>query len=263
MPILRVRGLSKSFGTFEVVRDVSFEVERGQKVAIIGPSGSGKTTVLRCINFLERPNGGVVEIDGERFGVRVSGTSERFESDASLAKRRADIGFVFQRFNLFSHLTALENVALAPRLVRLMPREDAHAIGSRMLARVGLSGKENNYPDALSGGQQQRVAIARVLAMQPKLILFDEPTSALDPELVGEVLAVMRDLANDGMTMLVVTHEIRFAAEVADRIIFMDGGQIVADGPPRQVLYDQPTDRMKQFLRSLSPDSAPSTGVAS
>lgn len=260
MPILRVKDLSKSFGTFNVIRGVSFDVERGQKVAIIGPSGSGKTTVLRCINFLERPNGGAIEIDGERFGVRGTGTAERFESDTSLAKRRADIGFVFQRFNLFSHLSALDNVALAPRLVRRMPREEALATGRKMLARVGLSGKEHSYPDALSGGQQQRVTIARVLAMQPKLILFDEPTSALDPELVGEVLAVMRALAHDGMTMLVVTHEIRFAAEVADRILFMDGGQIVADGPPRTVLYDQPTDRMRQFLRSLSPEVAPLAG---
>jgi len=260
MPILRVRDLTKSFGTLKVVQGLSFDVERGQKVAIIGPSGSGKTTALRCLNFLERPDGGTVEIDGERFGVRVSSGGERFESDRALARKRAEIGFVFQRFNLFSHLTALQNITLAPRLVRKMARAQAEEIGGRMLARVGLAGKENAYPDALSGGQQQRVAIARVLAMQPKLILFDEPTSALDPELVGEVLAVMRDLARDGMTMLVVTHEIRFAAEVADRILFMDGGRIVADGPPRQVLYEQPTDRMRQFLRSLSSDPLPNPG---
>jgi polar amino acid transport system ATP-binding protein len=261
MPILRVRDLTKSFGPLTVVKGLSFDVERGQKVAIIGPSGSGKTTALRCLNFLERPESGSVEIDGERFGVRNVGGSERFETDTALAKRRADIGFVFQRFNLFSHLTALENVTLAPRLVRKTPRDAAEDFGRKMLARVGLADKENNYPDALSGGQQQRVAIARVLAMQPKLILFDEPTSALDPELVGEVLAVMRDLASEGMTMLVVTHEIRFAAEVADRILFMDGGSIVSDGPPRQVLYEQPTDRMRQFLRSLSMDVVP-PGVA-
>jgi ABC-type polar amino acid transport system ATPase subunit len=257
MPILRVRDLTKSFGRLTVVQGLSFDVERGQKVAIIGPSGSGKTTALRCLNFLERPDSGSVEIDGERFGVRVGGSSERFESDTALARKRAEIGFVFQRFNLFSHLTALDNVMLAPRLVRRMQRSAAEALGRKMLARVGLAGKEDSYPDALSGGQQQRVAIARVLAMQPKLILFDEPTSALDPELVGEVLAVMRDLAHEGMTMLVVTHEIRFAAEVADRILFMDRGRIVADGPPRQVLYEQPTDRMRQFLRSLSPDVMP------
>jgi polar amino acid transport system ATP-binding protein len=261
MPILKVKDLTKSFGPLTVVQGISFEVERGQKVAIIGPSGSGKTTALRCINFLERPNGGVIEIDGERFGVRHVGGAERFESDTALAKKRAEIGFVFQRFNLFSHLTALDNVTLAPRLVRRMPREAAVELGRRMLARVGLAGKEDTYPDALSGGQQQRVAIARVLAMQPKLILFDEPTSALDPELVGEVLAVMRDLAHEGMTMLVVTHEIRFAAEVADRILFMDKGRIVADGPPRQVLYEQPTDRMRQFLRSLSSDVAGENGA--
>lgn len=260
MPILRVRELRKSFGSVNVVHGVTFDVERGQKIAIIGPSGSGKTTVLRCINFLERPNGGSIEIDGKRFGVSITGTAERFESDTALAKRRAEIGFVFQRFNLFSHLTALGNVTLAPRLVRRMPREEADTIGRSMLARVGLEGKEDAYPDNLSGGQQQRVAIARVLAMQPKLILFDEPTSALDPELVGEVLAVMRDLAQDGMTMLVVTHEIRFAAEVADRILFMDGGKIVADGPPRDVLYDNPTSRMRQFLSSLSVDALPFAG---
>ena len=254
MPILNVKNLHKSFGPLKVLDDVSFSVEKGQKLAIIGPSGSGKTTVLRCINFLERPSGGVIEIDGQRFGVRGSGSSERFESDTALAMRRADIGFVFQRFNLFSHLTALGNVALAPRLVRGVARAEAEDLGRRMLARVGLTGKENVFPDALSGGQQQRVAIARVLAMQPKLILFDEATSALDPELVGEVLSVMRDLAEEGMTMLIVTHEIRFAAEVADRILFMDAGRIVADGPPRQVLFDEPTDRMRLFLRSLSGD---------
>lgn len=261
MPILRVKDLTKSFGSATVVQGLSFDVERGQKVAIIGPSGSGKTTALRCINFLERPDSGAIEIDGERFGVRAGAGAERFESDTSLAKKRAEIGFVFQRFNLFSHLTALGNVTLAPRLVRRTSREAADALGRKMLARVGLTGKEESYPDALSGGQQQRVAIARVLAMQPKLILFDEPTSALDPELVGEVLAVMRDLAREGMTMLVVTHEIRFAAEVADRILFMDGGRIVADGPPRQVLYEQPTDRMRQFLRSLSLDVLPPPGA--
>jgi polar amino acid transport system ATP-binding protein len=261
MSILRVKDLTKSFGSLTVVEGLSFEVERGQKVAIIGPSGSGKTTALRCINFLERPDGGSIEIDGERFGIRTAGGTERFESDTALAKKRAEIGFVFQRFNLFSHLTALDNITLAPRLVRRMSREEAGAVGRKMLARVGLAGKEGSYPDALSGGQQQRVAIARVLAMQPKLILFDEPTSALDPELVGEVLAVMRDLAREGMTMLVVTHEIRFAAEVADRILFMDRGRIVADGPPRQVLYEQPTDRMRQFLRSLSTDVTPGAGA--
>jgi polar amino acid transport system ATP-binding protein len=257
MPILHVRNLVKSYGALKVIDDVSIAVERGQKVAIIGPSGSGKTTVLRCINFLERPNSGSIEIDGARFGVKVTGGKERFESDRTLARHRADIGFVFQRFNLFSHLTALENVTLAPRLVRKIPHAQAEETGRRMLARVGLAGKENSFPDALSGGQQQRVAIARVLAMQPKLMLFDEPTSALDPELVGEVLGVMRGLAEDGMTMLIVTHEIRFAAEVADRIIFMDGGRIVADGPPREVLYERPTDRMRLFLRSLSGDAVP------
>jgi polar amino acid transport system ATP-binding protein len=262
MAVLNVRNLVKCFGALKVLDGVSLAVERGQKVAIIGPSGSGKTTVLRCINFLERPTSGTIEIDGQPFGVKLRGGRERYESDRALAKRRADIGFVFQRFNLFSHLTALQNVALAPRLVRGLPRPEAEAIARKMLARVGLGQKEDSLPDALSGGQQQRVAIARVLAMQPKIILFDEPTSALDPELVGEVLAVMRSLALDGMTMLIVTHEIRFAAEVADRIIFMDGGRIVADGAPKQVLYENPTDRMRQFLRTLSNDVAATASEA-
>lgn len=257
MAILRLTNLEKSFGPIRVLDGVSFEVERGQKVAIIGPSGSGKTTLLRCINFLERPTGGSVEIDGEPFGMKNVGGHDRYESDRALAKRRADIGFVFQRFNLFSHLTALQNVALAPRLVRRMTREDSEAIARKMLARVGLEAKSDNMPEALSGGQQQRVAIARVLAMQPKLILFDEPTSALDPELVGEVLNVMRSLAADGMTMLIVTHEIRFAAEVADRVIFMDHGRIAADGTPRDVIINHPTERVRQFLRTLSSEERP------
>jgi ABC-type polar amino acid transport system ATPase subunit len=254
MPILRISNLEKSFGPLTVLAGVSFEVERGQKVAIIGPSGSGKTTLLRCVNFLERPTGGAIEIDGEAFGIKRVGGQDRYESDRALAKRRADIGFVFQRFNLFSHLTVLQNVALAPRLVRKASRADAEALARKMLARVGLDAKADAMPEALSGGQQQRVAIARVLAMQPKLILFDEPTSALDPELVGEVLAVMRSLASEGMTMLIVTHEIRFAAEVADRVIFMDHGRIAADGTPRDVIINHPTERVRQFLRSLSSD---------
>ncbi len=252
MPILRIANLCKSFGPLTVLDDVSIDVERGQKVAIIGPSGSGKTTLLRCVNFLERPTGGTIEIEGKQFGKRLVRGRERYDSDWALAKERADIGFVFQRFNLFSHLSALDNVALAPRLVRKLSREDAESIARRMLARVGLASKERSMPDAVSGGQQQRVAIARVLAMQPKLILFDEPTSALDPELVGEVLSVMRSLAADGMTMLIVTHEIRFAVEVADRVIFMDQGRIAADGTPKDVIVNPTTDRVRQFLRSLS-----------
>jgi len=252
MPILRISNLTKTFGSLSVLNDVSFDVEKGQKVAIIGPSGSGKTTLLRCVNFLERPTSGAIQIDGRRFGVKTTGGKERYESDWALAQERADIGFVFQRFNLFAHLSALDNVALAPRLVRKLSRSDAEAVARRMLARVGLGNKEQSMPDALSGGQQQRVAIARVLAMQPKLILFDEPTSALDPELVGEVLSVMRNLAEEGMTMLIVTHEIRFAADVADRVIFMDHGRIAADGTPKDTLVNRPTERMRQFLRSLS-----------
>jgi ABC-type polar amino acid transport system ATPase subunit len=263
MPVLRVDKLSKFYGALQVLEEVSFEVEEGQKVAVIGPSGSGKTTMLRCINFLEKPTSGTIEIAGQPFGRTVKGGRERFESDRALAKRRADIGFVFQRFNLFSHLTALENVALAPHLARGMTRADAERLGREMLRRVGLESKAHATPDTLSGGQQQRVAIARVLAMQPRLILFDEPTSALDPELVGEVLNVMQSLAADGMTMIIVTHEIRFAADVADRVIFMDKGKIALDGPPRQILIETPSDRVRQFLSSMRFDMpAPAPGGA-
>ena len=253
-PILDVIGLRKQFGAVPVLDDVTFSVRRGEKVAVIGPSGSGKTTMLRCLNFLEMPSGGRIVIDGKPFGRVERRGREVVETDKALADRRAEIGFVFQRFNLFGHLTALQNVALAPRLVRGLPEAEARRLAGEMLERVGLSHRVDALPEMLSGGQQQRVAIARVMAMRPKLILFDEPTSALDPELVGEVLAVMRDLARQGMTMLIVTHEIRFAAEVADRILFMDKGRIALDGTPREVLVDGTTDRVRQFLRSMHAD---------
>src|SRR5690606_33594911 len=210
------------------------------------------------INMLEKIERGLLAVDGQHIGYRVGGDGRLHEmTEREICRQRRDIGMVFQRFNLFQHMTALENVIEGPVGVLGESRSEATARARELLRRVGLEHKADSFPAELSGGQQQRVAIARALAMQPKLILFDEPTSALDPELVGEVLAVMRDLAQEGMTMLVVTHEIRFAAEVADRILFMEGGRIAADGPPRQVLYEQPTDRMRQSLRSLSMDAPP------
>ncbi len=197
-PLVRITGLRKSFGTIEVLKGIDLDVAAGECVSIVGPSGSGKTTLLRCVNFLERPTGGEVWVDGKRIGQKEVGGTVRDLSDRQMAGARAEIGFVFQRFNLFPHLTALENVTLAPRRVRKLEQNAARELGKEMLAKVGLAHKVDDYPERLSGGQQQRVAIARVLAMQPKLILFDEPTSALDPELVGEVLAVMRKLAEEG-----------------------------------------------------------------
>jgi polar amino acid transport system ATP-binding protein len=250
-PLVRIADLHKSFGAVEVLRGVSIDVARGEVVAIVGPSGSGKTTLLRCINFLERPSAGEIWIDGQRIGQAVRRGRLRELSDREMAQERAEIGFVFQRFNLFPHLTAVENVALAPRKVRGLAREAALELAAAMLAKVGLAHKLNDYPERLSGGQQQRVAIARVLAMQPKLILFDEPTSALDIELVGEVLRVMRQLAEEGRTMLIVTHEIRFAGEVADRVIFMDEGLIVEEGPPETILKRPSRERTRSFLRKI------------
>jgi polar amino acid transport system ATP-binding protein len=245
--LVRIVGLKKRFGAIEVLRGVDLEVARGERVSIIGPSGSGKTTLLRCINFLERPTGGEIWVDGQRIGV----ANGRMLSDRQMARSRAEIGFVFQRFNLFPHLTALENVALAPRRVRGARPEAARALAAEMLEKVGLGHKLGEHPERLSGGQQQRVAIARMLAMQPKLLLFDEPTSALDPELVGEVLTVMRKLAEEGRTMMVVTHEIRFAGDVSDRVIFMDHGAIVEQGPPREVLRRPAHDRTRAFLSKI------------
>ncbi len=250
-PIVRIASLRKSFGHHEVLAGIDLDVMRGEKVSIIGPSGSGKTTLLRCINHLEKPTGGHVYIDGTLIGEKeVDGRFVQL-SDYELAKERQEIGFVFQRFNLFPHLTAIENVTIALRKVLGLGREDADLRGREMLEKVGLSHKINDYPERLSGGQQQRVAIARVLAMQPKLILFDEATSALDPELIGEVLLVIRKLAEEGRTMIIVTHEIQFAVEVSDRIVFMDGGRIIEQGPPKKVVFDPENARTRTFLAHI------------
>ncbi len=250
-PLLRIVDLHKSFGALEVLKGVTIEVERGEKLSIIGPSGSGKTTLLRCVNYLEKPTSGHVWVDGTLIGEKQVNGRYVHLSDRELARERAEIGFVFQRFNLFPHLTALDNVTVAPRRVLGLPRAEAEQRAIAMLEKVGLAHKAAQYPERLSGGQQQRVAIARVLAMQPKLMLFDEATSALDPELIGEVLKVMRELANEGRTMLIVTHEIQFAAEVSDRVIFMDGGQIVEQGTPEQMFKRPAQERTRAFLRQI------------
>ena len=249
--LIRIIDLHKSFGTLEVLKGVELEVARGECISIIGPSGSGKTTLLRCVNFLERPTKGEIWVDGQRIGQQEVGGRLRDLSDREMARERAEIGFVFQRFNLFPHLSARDNVALAPRRVRGMARPEARELAAEMLRKVGLGHKLEEFPERLSGGQQQRVAIARVLAMQPKVILFDEPTSALDPELVGEVLSVMRALAEEGRTMMIVTHEIRFAGDVSDRVVFMDHGRIVEQGPPQEVLRQPKQERTRAFLRKI------------
>jgi polar amino acid transport system ATP-binding protein len=251
-PLLRIVDLHKRFAALEVLSGIDLDVARGEVVSIIGPSGSGKTTLLRCINYLEKPSAGRVYIDGKLIGERQAANGSYVHlSDRELAKERQEIGFVFQRFNLFPHLTALENVTIAPRKVLGMPRAEAAQRGREMLEKVGLGHKLGEYPERLSGGQQQRVAIARVLAMQPKLMLFDEATSALDPELIGEVLRVMRQLAEEGRTMVIVTHEVQFAGEVSDRIVFMDGGKIVEQGPPAEVLFRPQQPRTQAFLSRL------------
>jgi len=245
-------GIHKSFGQVHVLDDVSFEVASGEVVVIIGPSGSGKTTLLRCMNHLERIDRGRLLVNGHLIGYRENAKGELTEeSEAEIARQRQEIGFVFQQFNLFPHLTAIQNVALAPVRVRKTGKDQALAEARQLLARVGIEDKRDAYPRQLSGGQQQRVAIARALAMKPRLMLFDEPTSALDPEMVGEVLEAMRELAQDGMTMVVVSHEMGFARGVADRVIMMDQGRIVETGPPGQVL-DQPAhERTRAFLSKV------------
>jgi polar amino acid transport system ATP-binding protein len=249
--MVKAEGVHKFFGRLEVLCGISMEVARGEVMCIIGPSGSGKSTFLRTINHLEKINRGRLWVDGELVGYREHGGKLHELPDREVAKRRAEIGMVFQRFNLFPHKTALENVIEAPRQVRSVPRDTAVADATALLERVGLGDKLTTYPSQLSGGQQQRVAIARALAMQPKLMLFDEPTSALDPELVGDVLDVMRGLAADGMTMIVVTHEIGFAREVADKLVFMDAGLIVEAGDPRSVLANPQHERTKAFLSKV------------
>ncbi|MEC7404783.1 MAG: amino acid ABC transporter ATP-binding protein [Actinomycetota bacterium] len=237
-----VRNLHKAFGDLEVLQGIDFTVETGEVVCVLGPSGSGKSTLLRCLNRLEEPNGGQILIDGE----------DITDPDADVDQLRTNIGMVFQQFNLFPHLTVLKNLTVAQTGVLGRSKAEAISIAREMLERVGLSDKTHDYPAHLSGGQQQRVAIARALSMKPKMMLFDEPTSALDPELVGEVLDVMRTLAGEGMTMMVVTHEIGFAQEVADRVVFMDAGVVVEEGRPEQVLEHPTHERTKKFLRMVS-----------
>jgi len=250
-PMVKAEGVHKRFGRLEVLCGITLEVGRGEVMCIIGPSGSGKSTFLRTINHLERINRGRLYVDGVLVGYREHGGKLHELRDGEVATRRAEIGMVFQRFNLFPHKTALENVIEAPRLVRNVPKSQAIEEATALLHRVGLADKLDSYPAQLSGGQQQRVAIARALAMKPKLMLFDEPTSALDPELVGDVLDVMRDLARDGMTMVVVTHEMGFAREVADKLVFMDAGVIVEAGDPREVLANPQHERTKAFLSKV------------
>ena len=234
-----------------MLKGITLEVGKGQVLVMIGPSGSGKSTFLRCINHLEQVNAGRLYVDGDLIGYRDRGTKLYEMSPRDAAKQRRDIGMVFQHFNLFPHRTALENIIEAPLHVKRAKKTDAVARGKDLLDQVGLAEKANAYPAQLSGGQQQRVAIARALAMNPKLMLFDEATSALDPELVGDVLRVMRQLANEGMTMIVVTHEMDFAREVADRVVFMDFGNIVEDGPPGEVFTNPRSPRTRQFLQSI------------
>jgi len=249
--MVEVRGVHKLYGTHEVLRGVDLTVAAGSVTVILGPSGSGKSTLLRSINHLEKVDRGHVRVDGELIGYRRSGSKLHELGERRILKQRAGIGFVFQNFNLFPHLTALENVTEAPLSALRLPRAEVHTRATDLLARVGLADKADAYPRQLSGGQQQRVAIARALALRPKLVLFDEPTSALDPELVGEVLDVMRGLARTGTTMIVVTHEIGFAREVADTIVFLDSGRVVEQGPPAQLLDDPRHDRTRAFLSKV------------
>ncbi|RZQ65147.1 amino acid ABC transporter ATP-binding protein [Amycolatopsis suaedae] len=243
-PVVEITGLQKAFGELQVLKGIDLQVERGQVVCVIGPSGSGKSTLLRCVNMLEEPNNGTIAVNG----------TELTDPDVDIDAARRSIGMVFQSFNLFSHLCVLDNLTVAQRKVLKRDKEEAERIARDNLKRVGLSDKAGSMPSQLSGGQQQRVAIARALSMNPDLMLFDEPTSALDPELVGDVLSVMRQLAEEGMTMLVVTHEMQFAREVADVVLFMDGGVVVEQGPPEQVIGNPQQQRTQTFLsRVLNP----------
>ncbi|MER8010854.1 amino acid ABC transporter ATP-binding protein [Streptomyces sp. NPDC094149] len=249
--MVRAEGVRKRFGKLEVLKGIDLTVERGQVCCLLGPSGSGKSTFLRCINHLEKVDGGRLTLDGDLVGYRQHGTKLHELREREVAQRRRDIGMVFQRFNLFPHMTALENIIEAPVKVGAVPKSQARDLAQQLLAQVGLADRGHHYPAQLSGGQQQRVAIARALAMKPKLMLFDEPTSALDPELVGDVLDVMRRLAADGMTMVVVTHEIGFAREVGDTAVFMDEGVVVEAGHPGQVLVEPTQERTRAFLSKV------------
>ena len=255
-PLVHAVNVTKAFHGTEVLKGIDMDVQRGEVVVLLGPSGSGKTTFLRCINQLETIDGGRIWVDGDLMGYEDrSGTLHRLK-DKQIAAQRRDIGMCFQRFNLFPHKTVLENVIEAPMHVKGVKKKDATATALELLEQVGLGDKPAAYPSQLSGGQQQRVAIARALAMDPKLMLFDEPTSALDPELVGEVLKVMRDLADRGMTMIVVTHEMGFAREVADRVVFMDAGVVVEEGPPSQVITNPQHQRTRAFLSRMRQEEA-------
>ena len=250
-PMVQAQAVHKRFGTLEVLKGIDLEVRRGDVMCILGPSGSGKSTFLRCINHLEKINAGRLYVGGELVGYRERGGKLYELPEREVIRKRAEIGMVFQHFNLFPHMTALENVTLAPVKVGRVSRQEARERGTQLLSRVGLGDKLDTYPVALSGGQQQRVAIARALCMEPKLMLFDEPTSALDPELVGDVLDAMRQLVGDGMTMIVVTHEMGFAREVADSVVFMDDGVVVESGPPGEVLVNPKHERTRAFLSKV------------
>ncbi|RCS22690.1 amino acid ABC transporter ATP-binding protein [Phyllobacterium salinisoli] len=247
-PLVQARNVHKSFDQLEVLKGIDLNVMPGEVVAILGPSGSGKSTLLRCINHLEAIHKGYIEVDGEQIGYRVRNNRLEKLSSSGIARQRRKIGMVFQQFNLYPHMTVLQNIIEAPVGVHKENRKDAIENARRLLDRVGLSEKTDSFPRQLSGGQQQRVAIARALAIKPKLMLFDEPTSALDPELVGEVLATMRDLASEGLTMIVVTHEISFAREAADRVVFMDGGHLIEMGKPEDVIGNPQHPRTQAFL---------------
>ena len=251
MTMVKAEGVEKHFGSLQVLKGIDLEVQQGEVMCMIGPSGSGKSTFLRCINHLEKIDGGSLSVDGELVGYRRRGEKLYELKERETCAARRQIGMVFQHFNLFPHLTALGNVVEGPIQVKGQSRSDAVTRARALLDRVGLADKADSYPDQLSGGQQQRVAIARALAMDPKLMLFDEPTSALDPELVGDVLDVMRDLASSGMTMVVVTHEIGFAREVGDTVVFMDGGRILEMGPPNEVINRPREPRTREFLSKV------------
>ena len=250
-PALRVEGLRKSYGQVEVLKGIDMQVKPGEVACLVGPSGSGKSTFLRCINHLEKINCGRLYVAGELVGYEEKNGRLYELSDREVCRKRAEIGMVFQNFNLFQHMSVIENIIEAPMKVLKISKEEAVAHARELLELVGLSGREESLPKQLSGGQQQRVAITRALAMRPKLMLFDEPTSALDPELVGEVLAAMQDLANSGMTMIVVTHEMGFARKVADTVAFMDAGLIVESGPPDRVLDNPQEERTKSFFSKV------------
>jgi polar amino acid transport system ATP-binding protein len=251
--VVDARDVNKFFGRLHVLKDVCLQVKRQETVVIIGPSGSGKTTFIRCVNHLEKIQSGRIFVNGHLIGYREAGGGSRLTEDKekNIARQRQEIGMVFQRFNLFPHMTAIENIIEAPVHVRGMSRSEAMVMGRALLERVGLAAKENVFPNQLSGGQQQRIAIARALAMKPALMLFDEPTSALDPEMIGEVLEVMKELAREGMTMIVVSHEMGFAREVANRVVMMDEGVVVEEGSPAQIFGAPTQERTKSFLSKI------------